>query len=65
MSCCALKNALPEIQKKDLVGLQDHFGLCTHAPFPEIGYVKYIALLDEVAESKDTLLHIVSCILNS
>ena len=54
MSYCALKNALPETKKKDLVGIQDYFGLCTNAPSPEIGHVKYIALLDEVAESKDT-----------
>ncbi len=56
-SYCLLQNY---IQEKQLVGLQTFFPMATKAPKPEVGIVKYVQVLDEVADSKDTILHVIS-----
>ena len=57
-SYCLLRNSLPD--DKQLVSLQNFFSIATKASSPEVGIVKYVQVLDEIADSKDTILHIVS-----
>ena len=57
-SYCLLQNGLP--CDKGLIGLQAFISISTNAPKPEVGVVKYVQVLDEVADSKDTVLHIIS-----
>lgn len=45
---------------KQLIGLQSFFEIATNASKPEVGIVKYVQVLDEVADNKDTILHIIS-----
>ena len=35
-------------------------GISTNAPTPEVGQVKYLSVLDEIADNKDTVLHVIS-----
>lgn len=59
LSCTDLIiNALPSDQKTQLVGIQVFFGI-NSKPSPEVGQVKYIKVLDEIADCKDTILHII------
>ena len=60
LTYCLIKNALPAEEQKELLGFQEFLGITTNAPTPEIGYVRYSQVLDEVADCKDTVLGIVS-----
>ena len=57
-SYCLLQNGIQEEQQ--LLGLQSFFSIATKASKPEVGIVKYVQVLDEVADSKDTILHVIS-----
>ena len=57
-SYCLLQNGIQEEQQ--LLGLQSFFSIATKASKPEVGIVKYVQVLDEVADSKDTILHFIS-----
>ena len=43
----------------ELIGMQTFFAVSTNALEPEVGHVKYIEVLNEVADSKDTVLHVI------
>ena len=57
-SYCLLQNGIKG--DKQLIGFQLFISIATKAPKPEVGSVKYIQVLDEVADSKDTILHVIS-----
>ena len=56
-SYCLLRNGEGE---KQMIGLQAFYAVSTKAAQPEVGMVAYIQVLDEVADYKDTILHIIS-----
>lgn len=57
---CLIKNALPVDKQKELLSMQEFLGVSTNAPTPEVGFIKYIKVLDEIADHKDTVLHVIS-----
>ena len=58
ISYCLLQNNVQN--DKHLIGLQYFLSFATRSPKPEVGNVKYVQVLDEVADSKDTVLHVIS-----
>ncbi len=48
---CLVKNALPSDKQKELLGFQEFLSISTNTPTPEVGYAKYIEVLDELADS--------------
>lgn len=55
-SYCLCKNAAPG----DFVGFQTFYAVSEKVKAPEVARVKYIGVLDEVADTKETLLHVLS-----
>ena len=53
-----LKNAVRD--GKHLVGIQSYFTIASKTPEPEVAIVKYIQVLDEMADCKETILHVIS-----
>lgn len=51
---------IKDVYHGNLGTLKTFFATSTNAPKPEVGNVKYIHVLDEVADSKDTMLHVIS-----
>ncbi len=44
----------------DLVGMQGFLAISTDADKPEVGHMKYLHVLNQVADNKDTLLQVIS-----
>ena len=60
-SYCLLKNALTQSGlEKNLIGIQAFFSVSQKTPSPEIASVAYVEVLDEVADEKDTILHVIN-----
>ena len=60
-SYCLLKNALTQNSLEEhLIGIQAFFLVSQKTPSPEIASVAYVEVLDEVANEKDTILHVIN-----
>ncbi len=46
-------------ESEQLIGFQTFFSYASNISEPEVGIVKYIKVMDEIADSKDTVLNIV------
>ena len=60
-SYCLLKNALTNSSLvEQLIGIQAFLSVSEKTSSPEIASVAYVAVLDEVADEKDTILHVIN-----
>lgn len=60
-SYCLLKNALTNSSlEEQLIGIQAFLSVSEMTSSPEIASVAYVAVLDEVANEKDTILHVIN-----
>ena len=61
LSYCLLKNALTNSSiEEQLIGIQTFLSVSEKSNSPEVASVAYVAVLDEVADEKDTVLHIIN-----
>lgn len=51
-----LKNA----SLKKMIGMQPFFAISQNQPKPEVGFVAYVDVLNEIADDKDTILHVLN-----
>ena len=60
-SYCLLKNSLTnDGLEEQLIGIQAFFSVSHNTPSPEVASVAYVEVLDEVADEKDTILHVIN-----
>ena len=55
-----IKNGLPSTSRETFLSLQEFVSISLSLPTPEVGQVKYIQVLDEISDNKDTILHVIS-----
>ena len=55
-----IKNGLPNTTRETFLSFQEFLSISLSLPTPEVGQVKYIQVLDEISDSKDTILHVIS-----
>ena len=56
---CSVKNVAAE-SESSFIGMQQFVAFADNITQAEVGHVKYVGVLDEVADTKDTVLHIIS-----